>query len=169
LKCKTFCDLEEKSSDEKFGVITDSLSERFFLQLQPSVIFDFRTTPFYKDESFLRENYLEKGLNISELAELCFSSRAAVRNSLKRFGIPIKTQDQLLKTHQRLKYGEMRRKREIVANQRELQAIEKMKALRGQGFSYWKIADVLNAMGVRTKTGRGKWQARSVQKTLTGK
>jgi predicted DNA-binding protein YlxM (UPF0122 family) len=140
--------------------------------LQPSVIFDFRTTPFYKDESFLRENYVEKGLNISELAALCFSSRTAVRNSLKRFGIPIKTQDQLLKTPQRLKYGEMRRKREIVANQRELLAIEKMKALRAQGFSYWKIADVLNAMGVRTKTGRGMWQARSVMKVmkvLTGK
>ena len=151
------------------GVITDSLSERFFLSLQPSVIFDFRTTPFYKDESFLRENYVEKGLNISELAALCFSSRTAVRNSLKKFGIPIKTQDQLLKTPQRLKYGEMRRMREIVANQRELKAIEKMKALRDQGFSYWKIADVLNAMGVKTKTGRGKWQARSVMKTLTGK
>lgn len=91
-----------------------------------------------------------------------------MRNGLKRFEIPIKAQDQLLKTKQQLRFGKMRRKRQIVANQRELAAIEKMKALRAQGFSYWKIADVLNTMGVRTKTGRGKWQARSVQKTLTG-
>lgn len=65
-----------------------------------------------------------------------------------------------------MRFGEMLRKRQIVANQRELAAIEKMKALRTQGFSYWKIADVLNTMSVRTKTGRGKWLARSVQKRL---
>ena len=91
-------------------------SEQFFLQLQPSVIIDFRITPLYKDESFLRENYLEKGLNIAELAGLCFSSRCAVRNSLKRFNIPIKTQDQLLKTPQRLKYE---LKRVVVSGRRD--------------------------------------------------
>ncbi len=35
-------------------------------------------------------------------------------------------------------------------------------------FSYWKISDILNTMNIKTKTGRGRWQARSVQKTLTG-
>ena len=153
---------------EKIGVASDPSSELLFPPLQPSVIIPFRSIPLHKDKSFLLENYVQKGLNIAEVAALCFSTRCAVRNGLTKFDIPIKTQDELLKTKQQLKFGETRRKRQIVANQRELAAIEKMKALRAQGFSYWKIADVLNTMGVRTKTGRGKWQARSVQKTLTG-
>jgi hypothetical protein len=43
-----------------------------------------------------------------------------------------------------------------------------MKQLREQGFSYWKIADVLNTMKIPTKTRRGQWLARSVQKVLDG-
>ena len=57
----------------------------------------------------------------------------------------------------------------IVTNQRELAAIEKMKQLRDKGVSYWKIADTLNTMNIETKNGCGRWQARPVQKTLTGK
>lgn len=41
-----------------------------------------------------------------------------------------------------------------------------MRELRDQGFSYWKIADVLNAMKVPTKTRGGKWLARTVQAIL---
>jgi hypothetical protein len=41
-----------------------------------------------------------------------------------------------------------------------------MVELRGKGFSYWKIADILNAMKVPTKTRKGKWHARSVQQIL---
>lgn len=38
-----------------------------------------------------------------------------------------------------------------------------MRELRDKGFSYWKIADVLNAMKVPTKTRKGKWHARTHQ------
>lgn len=80
-------------------------------------------------------------MNIAEVAALCFSSRAAVRSGLKKHGIPIKPQEQLLKSKQQLRFGEMRKKRAIVANQRELAAIEKMKQHRDQGYSYCKIGD----------------------------
>ena len=153
---------------KRIGVASDPSSELLFPPLQPSVIIPFRSIPLHKDKSFLLENYVEKGLNIAEVAALCFSSRCAVRNGLKKHEIPIKPQEQLLKSKQQLKFGEMRKKRAIVANQRELAAIEKMKQLRDQGFSYWKIADILNTMNIKTKTGCGRWQARSVTKTLTG-
>ncbi|MCX6126171.1 MAG: hypothetical protein NTV34_15675 [Proteobacteria bacterium] len=42
----------------------------------------------------------------------------------------------------------------------------KMQNLRSQGFSYWKIADILNTMKVPTKTQRGRRHARSVQQML---
>jgi Recombinase len=48
----------------------------------------------------------------------------------------------------------------------ELAVIDKMNRLREQEFSYWKIAEVLNSMGVPTKTRKGPWQARSVQQIL---
>lgn len=51
-------------------------------------------------------------------------------------------------------------------HQRELKAIEKMRKLREKGFSYWKIAEVLNAMKVPTKTHKGKWHARTVLSVL---
>jgi hypothetical protein len=47
-----------------------------------------------------------------------------------------------------------------------MENIERMNRLREQGFSYWKIADILNSMGVPTKTRKGPWQARSVQQIL---
>ncbi|MEO5971153.1 MAG: recombinase family protein, partial [Bdellovibrionia bacterium] len=63
-------------------------------------------------------------------------------------------------------YGESWRKRQVIVNQREQENIEKMKTLRVQGFSYWKIAEVFNSMKVPTKTGRGRWHARAIQKNL---
>jgi len=48
----------------------------------------------------------------------------------------------------------------------EIDNIQKMQQLRKEGLSYWKIAAVLNAMKVPTKTGRAPWQARTVQRIL---
>ena len=44
--------------------------------------------------------------------------------------------------------------------------VGKMLELRGQGFSYWKIADLFNSMGVPTKTRKTKWQAATVMKIM---
>jgi hypothetical protein len=41
-----------------------------------------------------------------------------------------------------------------------------MVELRAKGFSYWKIADILNSIGVPTKTRKGKWQPRFVKTVL---
>ena len=41
-----------------------------------------------------------------------------------------------------------------------------MKKLREQGFSYWKIADVFNSMGVPTKNEDSRWHPTTVMKIL---
>lgn len=51
-------------------------------------------------------------------------------------------------------------------HKREQEVITKVQDLRQRGFSYWKIAAILNAMKVPTKTRRGRWHARSVQMIL---
>jgi hypothetical protein len=48
-----------------------------------------------------------------------------------------------------------------------LENIQKMKDLREKGFSYWKIADVFNSMGIPTKTRKGKWHAKTIQQILS--
>ncbi len=122
--------------------------------------------PLYKSEFFLHQKYVLEGLSISEIATQIFSSRAAVAATLKRHDIPIRPADISNKNRAQLGYGQAWQKHSIIQHKRELAAIEKMKTLRAQGFSYWKIADVFNSMKVPTKTGRGKWHARSVQQIL---
>ena len=65
-----------------------------------------------------------------------------------------------------LAYGlQLKKRRETIAS-KEVENIQKMRDLRNQGYSYWKIADILNSMKVPTKTGKGAWQARTIQRIL---
>lgn len=57
-------------------------------------------------------------------------------------------------------------KREFVSHKGELEVIEKMKELRSKGYSYRKIAEILNTMKVPTKTKKGKWHGKSVYHVL---
>lgn len=68
-----------------------------------------------------------------------------------------------------LSYGKKVKERTLAEHKREQETIRKMHELRDKGFSYWKIADVLNAMKVPTKTRRGRWHARTVLSILCGK
>ncbi len=131
-----------------------------------SIFSGIRQLPRYRSESFLRQKYLVERLSIKEIAAEIFSSRTAVASALKRFGIPIRPSDVTHKTRAQLRYGEAWRNRQVVVHKREQENLAKMQKLRDQGFSYWKIADVLISMKVPTKTGRGPWHARAIQKML---
>ena len=120
----------------------------------------------YKDQDFLHQKYVIERLSTKEISALIFSSRTAVSKYLKLYGIPIRPHDVTNKSRSQLRYGEAWKKRAVVTHQRELENIEKMRKLRDQGFSFWKIADVFNSLGIQTKTSRGKWHARSIQKVL---
>ena len=131
-----------------------------------SIISNIQQVPLFKSESFLRQKYEVERLSVAEIAGQIFSSRTAVAKYLKACNIPIRPNDVENKSRSQLKYGEAWRNRQVVQHKREQQNIQKMKDLRGKGFSYWKIADILNSLKIQTKTGRGSWHARSVQKTL---
>ena len=137
-----------------------------FPPLNLSMNSSIRQIPLFQCKSFLHEKYVVEKLSTKEIAAQIFSSRSSVAKHLKLHGIPIRANDVNNKTRSQLRYGEAWRKRTVALHQREMENIEKMRKLRDQGFSYWKIADVFNSLGIRTKTNRGKWHARSIQKIL---
>ena len=120
--------------------------------------------PQYRNEDYLRQKYVVEGYSCNEISELLTSSRSTVLKHLKRAGIPIRHADQ--KTKSRIGFGEAWRNRQVVAHQRELELIQKMQNLRKKKLSYWKIAEMLNAWGIPTKTRKGSWSAKQVHQIL---
>jgi|GEM_PF-2950932 len=116
--------------------------------------------------SFLYQKYVAEGLNPAQIAAQTFSCRATVMARLRAFGIPPRHEAEGYKTRSQLGFGEAIRRGRVVAHQREQAAIRKMQKLRERNWSYWKIAEVMNDWGVKTKTGKGKWHARPVQQIL---
>lgn len=129
-------------------------------------IIDFDVVPKWQDPSFLRQKYVEENLSIDEIAALTFSASSTVHKHLKRFGIALRGSGENIRPQRRLCYGQKIVGRRVEEHKAERTTIAKMQDLRQRGFSYWKIAEILNAMRVPTKTRRGRWHARSVQKVL---
>ena len=96
------------------------------------------------------------------------AAESSVHKYLHKYEIPIRESgDNIQRRSGRgLAFGRKISNRLEVDHKRELEAVAKMRSLRDQGLSYWKIADILNAMKVPTKTRRGRWHARSVQQVL---
>ena len=123
----------------------------------------------YDDPEYLSQKYVEERLTTNELAALTGSSKTTILKYLKLHGIPIRGSGKVLRKRPGfgLGYGSrivLRRER---AFKREQENIHKMKELREKGFSYWKIADILNSMKVPTQTRRGKWHAKTVHQILS--
>lgn len=101
-----------------------------------------------------------------ELAVEFGVGRESISKQLKMFDIPIRNAGSNQNRKRGLSYGEKCRERELRVHKRELENIQKMRELRDKGFSYWKIADVFNSMGVPTKTRKGKWYAKTIHQIL---
>ena len=110
------------------------------------------TDSSYKDKSFLYQKYVEEGLSCDEIATQIFSARTTVLKYLKIFGIPVREVGTNQTRVRGLAYGLKLKQRNIAEHRREQEAILKMRDLRDKGFSYWKIAEILNTMKVPTKT-----------------
>lgn len=86
---------------------------------------------------------------------------------LKGYGIPLRSEDEaLLHNKGQMAYGERLVNGRVIAHQKELETVEKIKTLRKQGFSYWKIADVLNSMKIPTKNKGSRWHPTTIMKIL---
>ncbi|WP_413586040.1 recombinase family protein [Bdellovibrio sp. HCB274] len=62
-----------------------------------------------------------------------------------------------------LPFGKHWKDRQIALNIREQNIINKVKELRDQGLSFEKIASIMNTMGIKTKTGKTKWYAKTTR------
>jgi hypothetical protein len=120
----------------------------------------------YKNKFFLHQKYVVEGLSCEEIATQIFSARTTVLKYLKIHGIPVREVGTNQKRTRGLAYGQKVKQRTTAEHKREQEAILKMHELREKGFSYWRIAEVLNTMSVPTKTRKGKWHARTVQAIL---
>jgi phosphopentomutase len=116
----------------------------------------FKVVSPFKDKAFLHQKYVVERLSCEEIARQISSSRTTVLKWLKLSGIKTRRSD-YKNTGNNIPFG---------TTQKEMKVIEKMRVLRQKGYSFWKIAEILNAMGTQTKTSRGKWQARTIQRVL---
>ncbi len=137
-----------------------------FPPAQLAEIIHFPVTPLYQNRDFLLEKYVANGLSAEEIGLEIVSATSTVLKQLKLLGIPIRGSGKNTRPKRHLAYGQKIVGRKVEVCKSEIAAIEKMERLRKQGFSYWKIADILNSMGVPTKTRKEPWKARSVQQIL---
>lgn len=122
--------------------------------------------PPYKNKFFLHQKYVIEKLTCEEIAKEIFSARTTVLKYLKLHGIPIREVGSNQKRKRGLAYGQNIRNRNVEKHKRELENIKKMRELRDKGFSYHKIADIFNALGIPTKTRNGKWHSKSIYTIL---
>jgi hypothetical protein len=122
--------------------------------------------PLYKNKLFLQQKYVEERLSCEEIATQIFSARTTVLKYLKIHGISIRQTGTNQKRVRGLAYGQKIKGRKHAEHKSEQEAILKMHELRTKGFSFWKIADVLNTMKMPKKTRKGRWHAITVQAIL---
>jgi site-specific DNA recombinase len=131
---------------------------------QISNFIEFNVIPLYRQESFLRTEYLEKGRSIHEIASEIFASRSAVSASMRRLGIPFRTGDQIQEGQ--LAFGQRIKNGHRICHKKENDTLRHMSDLRQQGFSYHKIADILNTLAIPTKCRKSKWHGTTVMNIL---
>ena len=128
---------------------------------------EFQVIPWYQSASFLRQKYVVDGLSARQIAELITSSKSTVISRLKQFRIPLRSQEQSHSLNPgQVAFGQRLLNGKVVPNKVELEIIKKMTALKSQGLSYWKIAEMLNLWGIPTKNRNSKWHPTTVMKIL---
>lgn len=139
-----------------------------FPPLELAEIIPFPVVPQYLDRSFLHQEYIENGRPVAEIARLIDVAPSTIHKYLRAHGIePRSSHGNLkLKPGTGLPFGMRRQHDKQVAHLRERKGIEQARELRRKGLSFRKIAEVLNAMEVPTKTRTAKWQGRTVQQIL---
>lgn len=120
----------------------------------------------WRNKELLYQKYVIERRTLNELAVEFKAARCTISKQMKAFGIQTRVTGSVQNRKRGLAYGEKCRERELRIHKRELENIQKMRELRDKGFSYWKIADVFNSMGVPTKTRKGKWYAKTIQQIL---
>ena len=127
---------------------------------------DFIHTPLWKSKTFLEEKYVKNGRSIAQIADETLSSRAAVRDALIGFQIPLREKGKPGLRPAQVPYGFRRSNGLLVPNLGEQRVIQSVKKISKEGLPYRKICDFLTSVGVPTKN-RGKgWQPEMIRRLL---
>lgn len=154
--------MQVQESSELQGSCTKTLRSE---PLQISQKIHFKPRGLFRDKNLLHQKYVVERLSMKEIAKQIFSSRPTILRWLNKHGIEVRPSGSNIR-RRNLAYGLQLKRREEVIATKEVANISKMKNLRDQGFSYWKIADIFSSMKIPTKTRKKKWQARTVQRIL---
>jgi hypothetical protein len=125
-----------------------------------------KSYPLDADKAVLTQKYVDERLSTAEIAKLLGVARSAVLKYLKVHGIPLRHASMRRVAGRGLAYGKRILNRQEVAFKREQENMAKMRELRAKGFSYGKIAEVLNTLNIPTRTRKAAWQARTVWAVL---
>jgi len=128
---------------------------------------DFIHTVPWRSRTFLIEKYVENGRSIAQIAEETLSSRAAVRDALIEFGIPLKQQGKPGLRPAQVPYGYRRSDGLLVPHLGEQRVIQSVRKMSSDGLSYRKICDFLTSVGVPTKNQGKGWQPEMIRRILT--
>lgn len=128
---------------------------------------DFIHTPPWRSKTFLEEKYVKNGRSIAQIAAEILSSKAAVREALIEFGIPLRQQGKPGLRPAQVPYGFKRSNGLLVPHLGEQRVIESVKKMSNDGLSYRKICDFLTSVGVPTKNQGKGWQPEMIRRVLT--
>jgi hypothetical protein len=137
-----------------------------FLQARIELNQSYDLIPPYLDRERLHKEYMENQKSLNQIAREWRCSRAALRKQLSIHQIPLRAETLEFQRRGQLAYGERLIQKRLIRNKREVEVVEKMLALRQEGYSYWKIANVLTLMKIPTKNRRSGWKAATVMKIL---
>lgn len=127
-------------------------------------VLQFTTIKSFRNESFLRQKYLEDGASLDEIAAQTLSSRKTVRRYLVNFEILLRPPDRLIREPE--KFGTRRVMGQLIESKKEVKAIEQMTLLRGQGHSYREIVSIMNDLKIPCRKAGAKWHVKTVFNAL---
>lgn len=113
-----------------------------------------------------KKKYVKNGRSIAQIAEETLSSRAAVRDALISFGIPLRKQGNPGLRPAQVRYGFRRSAGLLVPHLGEQRIIQSVRKMSSDGLSYRKICDFLTSVGVPTKNQGKGWQPEMIRRLL---
>jgi hypothetical protein len=125
----------------------------------------FSSHKFFADRDFLHTEYVVNKKSVKKIAKECGCSHSTILKYLRQFAIEIRSSCGEYQKGQ-LAYGMQLVEGKPHIHEIEAAVIEKMEALRAKGFSYHRIAYVLNKFGIETKNKSSRWHATTVMKIL---
>ena len=150
---------------KKNGVRNGQENKLLVSPFELTEIIDFNYIPKFMDKEFLHDRYIKKKLTSDEIAAEICSSRSTVLKYLKEFGIPTRERS-YVKRSKNTAYGQEIKNFKTVEIESENRRIEDMKKLLDKGYSYRKIAEILNDLNVPTKQGKSLWDAKVIHQIL---